>query len=343
MNLLNRLPPLNALRAFEVVARHLSFARAAEELHVTKAAVAQQVRALEQDVGARLVERNGRGLQLTESGAAGAGTLGEGFALFAKAARAMREGKGRRFLVINSTPSFAATWLVGRIGKFKARHPETDVLIDANPIDEALESGAADALIRWGAGEFTGLAATLLFKEDVFPVCAPELVAGADPLRSPEDLRRHTLLHLDWNPAHASWPDLVRLAQGRRRAPCRGYPRRLLQQHGDDPPRRRPGAGRGADLVRDRRRRTRRRAPRRAVQDQRLDAVRLLLRLPSGRRQFSAHQGPARVPDRGGGAVGGGAGVRVGRRLTFRTSLELRSASQRRLLSHGCPSMTVRA
>ena len=118
----------------------------------------------------------------------------------------MREGNGRRFLVINSTPSFAATWLVGRIGKFKARHPETDVLIDANPIDEALESGAADALIRWGAGEFTGLAATLLFKEDVFPVCAPELVAGADPLRSPEDLSRHTLLHLDWNPAHASWP-----------------------------------------------------------------------------------------------------------------------------------------
>jgi len=206
MSLLHRLPPLNALRAFEVAARRLSFARAAEELHVTKAAVAQQVRALEQDVGARLVERNGRGLQLTESGAAGAATLSEGFALLARAARALREGRGRRFLVINSTPSFAATWLVGRIGKFKARHPETDVLIDADPIDEALESGAADALIRWGAGEFPNLAATLLFKEDVFPVCAPGLVAGDDPLRSPEDLARHTLLHLDWNPAHASWP-----------------------------------------------------------------------------------------------------------------------------------------
>jgi LysR family glycine cleavage system transcriptional activator len=200
------MPPLNALRAFEAVARHSSFARAAQELHVTKAAVAQQVRALEEDIGVRLVERNGRGLQLTESGAAGAGALAEGFALLAKAARAMREGEGRRFLVINSTPSFAATWLVGRIGKFKARHPETDVLIDANPTEDALDSGAADALIRWGAGEFLGLAATLLFKEDVFPVCAPRLVAGDDPLRSPEDLARHTLLHLDWNPAHASWP-----------------------------------------------------------------------------------------------------------------------------------------
>jgi LysR family transcriptional regulator, glycine cleavage system transcriptional activator len=206
MSPLHRLPPLNALRAFEAVARHSSFARAAEELHVTKAAVAQQVRALEQEIGARLVERNGRGLRLTESGAAGAAALADGFALLAKAARAMREGEGRRFLIINSSPSFAATWLVGRIGKFKARHPETDVLIDADPIDDALESGAADALIRWGAGEFPGLAATLLFKETVFPVCAPRLIAGDDPLRTPEDLARHTLLHLDWNPAHASWP-----------------------------------------------------------------------------------------------------------------------------------------
>jgi len=143
---------------------------------------------------------------LTESGSAGAATLADGFALLAKAARAMREGDGRRFLIINSAPSFAATWLVGRIGKFKARYPETDVLIDANPIDEALESGDADALIRWGAGEFPGIAVTLLFKENVFPVCAPGLIAGDDPLRSPEDLARHTLLHLDWNPAHASWP-----------------------------------------------------------------------------------------------------------------------------------------
>ena len=146
MNPLHRLPSLSALRAFEAVARHSSFSRAAQELHVTKAAVAEQVRSLEQEIGARLVERNGRGLQLTKAGAAGAAPLAEGFALLAKAARAMREGEGRRFLIINSAPSFAATWLVGRIGKFKARHPGTDVLIDANPIDEALDSGAADAL-----------------------------------------------------------------------------------------------------------------------------------------------------------------------------------------------------
>jgi LysR family transcriptional regulator, glycine cleavage system transcriptional activator len=201
-----RLPPLNALRAFEAVARRLSFARAAEELHVTKAAVAQQVRSLEQEIGAGLVERSGRGLALTEAGAAGAAGLAEGFATLARAARAMRETKGRRFLVINSSASFAATWLVGRIGKFKALHPEIDVLLDANPIEDTLDSSSTDALIRWGAGDFPGMTTTLLFKEDVFPVCSPALVGGDHPLRSVRDLARHTLLHLELSSAYASWP-----------------------------------------------------------------------------------------------------------------------------------------
>src|SRR5580704_12347670 len=154
----DRLPPLNALRAFETVARRLSFARAAEELHVTKAAVAQQVRQLEQEIGAPLVERSGRGLALTESGAAGAAGLAEAFSALARASRAMREAKGRRFLVINASASFAATWLVGRIGKFKGRHPDIDVLLDADPREDNLERGAADASIRWGDGVFPGLA-----------------------------------------------------------------------------------------------------------------------------------------------------------------------------------------
>src|SRR5471030_3008772 len=140
-----RLPSLNALRAFEAVARKLSFARAAEELFVTKVAVAQQVRLLEDEIGAPLVERSGRGLHLTEAGAAGAAALADGFAMLARAARAMRAAKGRGFLVINSTPSFAAAWLVGRIGKFKARHPDIDVLLDANPIDDNLDHGGVDA------------------------------------------------------------------------------------------------------------------------------------------------------------------------------------------------------
>ena len=202
----HRLPSLNALRAFEAVARKLSFARAADELFVTKAAVAQQVRLLEDEIGAPLVERAGRGLRLTEAGAAGAAALADGFAMLARGARAMRETKGRGFLVINSSASFAATWLVGRIGKFKARHPEIDVLVDANPMDDTLDRAGVDALLRWGAGEFPGLSTTRLFKEEVFPVCAPELLRGEHPLREPRDLNHHTLLHLEWNPKFSSWP-----------------------------------------------------------------------------------------------------------------------------------------
>jgi LysR family glycine cleavage system transcriptional activator len=202
----HRLPSLNALRAFESVARRLSFSRAAEELFVTKAAVAQQIRLLEEEVGAPLVERSGRGLKLTEAGAAGAASLSDGFAMLARGARAMREAKGRRFLVINASASFAATWLVGRIGKFKGRHPDIDVLLDADPREDNLERGAADASIRWGDGVFPGLATTKLFREDVFPVCTPSVVESEPKLRTPADLNRRTLLHLEWNPSAPTWP-----------------------------------------------------------------------------------------------------------------------------------------
>jgi LysR family glycine cleavage system transcriptional activator len=200
-----RLPSLNALRAFEAVGRHLSFARAGEELFVTKAAVAQQVRQLEDEIGAPLVERVGRGLRLTEAGVAGMRELGDGFAILARGARAMREANGRRFLVINSSASFAATWLVGRVGKFKAQHPDIDVLLDANPMEDA-ERSNVDALIRWGTGEFAGFSRTLLFKEEVFPVCAPALAHGEHPIRTPQDLKHHTLLHLDAKPSDSTWP-----------------------------------------------------------------------------------------------------------------------------------------
>jgi LysR family glycine cleavage system transcriptional activator len=126
--------------------------------------------------------------------------------MLARAARAMREAKGRGFLVINASASFAATWLVGRIGRFKALHPEIDVLVDADPRDDTLERGRADAMIRWGDGQFADLSTTRLFKEEVFPVCAPEIVAGDPPLLTPRDLVRCTLLHLEWNPSFPTWP-----------------------------------------------------------------------------------------------------------------------------------------
>ena len=291
----DRLPPLSALRAFEAVARKLSFARAAEELHVTKAAVAQQVRALEQEIGAALVARSGRGLALTEAGAAGAPGLAEGFAALARAARAMREAKGRRFLVINSSPSFAATWLVARVGKFKARHPDIDVLLDANPSDNSLDPGATDALIRWGAGDFPGLQTTLLFKENVFPVCSPKLAAGENPLRNSRRLEPAYALASRIEPLLRVLADLVRLAEGGRGEGRRIAAWRLVQQHGDGDARRRAGARGGPDFLRHRCRRTRRGPARGSVFDQRENAFRLLFLVPPGGGGNPANQGVARV------------------------------------------------
>ena len=314
MSPIDRLPPLTALRAFEAVSRKLSFARAAEELHVTKAAVAQQVRALEQEIGAPLVERSGRGLALTEAGAAGALGLAEGFAILARAARAMREAKGRRFLVINSSPSFAATWLVGRIGRFKTRHPEIDVLLDANPTEDTLDfehDRRADPL---GSGRFPGA-------RDDAPVQGGRfsgLLAGPRRRRPSAALAGRSRPPYPaasrMEPGLSVLAGLVGLAQGRRRKGRRGAARRLVQQHGDGDSGRRARAGGGAELLRHRRRRTCRRPPRRALLDQRPNAFRLLFPLPAGGGADAEDQGLARVPGRGGGAVGGGAGMKRGRR-----------------------------
>jgi LysR family transcriptional regulator, glycine cleavage system transcriptional activator len=118
----------------------------------------------------------------------------------------MREASGNRRLVVNSSASFAATWLVARIGRFKQQHPEIDVLLDAGA-EADLWRANLDAAIRWGRGDFSPLSATLLFEEQVFPVCSPALMREKAPISVPQDLRHHTLLHLESNPDFSTWPD----------------------------------------------------------------------------------------------------------------------------------------
>lgn len=203
----HRMPSLNALRAFEAVAQHLSFARAAEDLHVTKAAVAQQVRLLEAEIGAPLVRRSGRGLSLTDAGQAGLRDIKEGFAKLSAGARRMRETRGRELLVISAGASFAATWLVRRIGRFKHEHPEIDVLLDAARSATEMDREGIDAYIVWGTGDFPGYVSVRLFEEHAFPVCSPRLQAAPAPLAALADLRHHTLLHLEWDWHYGAWPD----------------------------------------------------------------------------------------------------------------------------------------
>jgi len=203
----DRLPSLNALRTFECVARHLSVTKAAGELHVTPAAVSLQIKALEADLGAKLVRRDGRSLVLTDAGRAGLADLGAGFDRLARAARAMRPDRDRRMLTVSVDPSFAATWLVKRLERFKRARPAVDVRIHASMDFADFARDGVDVAIRYGMGYYPGLDVVRLFDDEVFPVCTPALMNGARPLREPGDLRRHTLLHVDWMPHTGEWPD----------------------------------------------------------------------------------------------------------------------------------------
>jgi LysR family glycine cleavage system transcriptional activator len=202
-----RLPSLNALRAFEAVARHLSLTRAAAELHVTPAAVSHQIKALEQDLGVSLLRRVKREFLLTDAAKAGLPDLREGFDRIAQSARKMREDDAAGLLTVSLTPSFAANWLVPRIDRFKETEPDIDLRLDTSTGLADFVRGNVDVAIRYGTGDYPGLRVVPLFEEQIFPVCSPELLEGPHPLREPADLKLHTLLHLDWTPQKGEWPD----------------------------------------------------------------------------------------------------------------------------------------
>lgn len=198
---MSRLPPLNALRAFEAAGRHLNFRLAAEEIGVTQGAVAQQVRGLEARLEVRLFDRRPRGLALTDAGRAYLAPLRRAFAMIEAATAELRPR--RPVLTISVPPSFAPKWLVPRLGRFTDRNPDIDVRVDASERLANFQSDGIDIAVRQGRPPFgPGLRADLLFAATHFAVCSPALVAGTAPLHDPADLARHVLLH----DAHGLWP-----------------------------------------------------------------------------------------------------------------------------------------
>jgi LysR family transcriptional regulator, glycine cleavage system transcriptional activator len=189
------LPPFGALRAFEAAARHMSFSKAAEELFVTPAAISHQIHALEQDLGVRLFHRLSRSVALTESARVLLPGLSEGFAGIEAAVRRLRAHNDTGTLTVTASPSFAAKWLVLRLHRFQARGVEIDVRISATDEVVDLSKGDFDIAIRYGAGHYPGLEVELLFTNEVFPACSPRLLAEGAPLRTPDDLRHHALIH----------------------------------------------------------------------------------------------------------------------------------------------------
>ncbi len=199
------LPPLNALRAFESAGRHLSFTKAAAELNVTPAAIGHQVKALEELLGVPLFRRLTRALRLTDAGQAALPTLGQGFDKLAQGVEQMRAHSESGVLTISVSPSFGAMWLVPRLEHFRIRHPDIEIRIDGTDRRVDLARDDADVALRYGPGGYKGVRVDWLFGQVNTPVCSPALLRGAHALRRPDDLRHHTLLHVDWKDAEASW------------------------------------------------------------------------------------------------------------------------------------------
>ncbi|MEM7442496.1 MAG: transcriptional regulator GcvA [Pseudomonadota bacterium] len=198
-----RLPSLNALRAFSVAGHHLSFTKTADELNVTQAAVSHQIKTLEDQLGIKLFRREPRGLVLTEAGQAYLTPVRDAFDRLVAATDRLHTRDASGILTVSVLPSFAARWLVPRLRRFQAAHPEIDLRVAAEDRLTEFDRDGVDVAIRYGGGNYRGLRTLALFGESFFPVCSPSLLEGANPLREPSDLRHHTLLHDD---VRTDWP-----------------------------------------------------------------------------------------------------------------------------------------
>jgi LysR family glycine cleavage system transcriptional activator len=203
----DRLPALNALRAFESAARLLSFTRAAEELNVTPGAISQQIRQLEEFAGAPLFRRTGRSVLLTDAGQAALPLLTSAFEMMSEAVHHMRAPARRDRLMISSAPSFAAKWLAPRLERFQNQNPEAEVWVSADVAITDFNSSDIDLALRYGKGIYEGLRSEKIMSESILPVCSPELLKGPNPLLAPSDLAGHVLLHDESPENDASRPD----------------------------------------------------------------------------------------------------------------------------------------
>lgn len=215
--------PFNALYAFVVAARQGSFSKAAEELHVTPAAVSQQIRMLEDVLDVQLFHRLHRGLTLTDAGLAGLATMQEGFESLHEAVHQLKGGADKQEINIWTSPSFASKWLMPRMHRFREAHPEIDLrisgsasLIDSDAIApslsaDTLKSHNIDVAIRFGSGNYPGCVVDRIMEVDAITLCSASLLESKDtpPLKKPADLVHHTLLHdespYEGRPQWKSW------------------------------------------------------------------------------------------------------------------------------------------
>ena len=205
------LPPLNSLRAFEATARHLSFSKAAQELHVTPAALSHQVRGLEEQLGLKLFHRRARSIELTEAARTIYPGIRTGFEAIREAVERLDRGKQDRVLVVSSTPGLTAKWLVPRLYKFLALHPDIETRITASVAYANFATDDIDVGIRLSSGVHPDLYVEKLSDEWLLPLCSPRLLEGPHPLRAAQDLKHFTLIQVDLPGVVPTWTDWMEM------------------------------------------------------------------------------------------------------------------------------------
>lgn len=221
----DRIPPLNALRAFEAAARRLSFTKAADELNVTPGAISQQIRLLEEYAGTPLFKRTGRSVLLTDAAQASLPFVMEAFERISEAGRIMQSPARKGRVMVSSAPSFAAKWLAPKLDRFHSAHEGIEAWISADMGLTDFSVADADFAIRYGRGAYDGLKSEKLLDETVLPVCSPKLLDGADAIRRPADLVHHTLLHDESpenDPSCPDWANWLRSRDVKHPEPRRG-------------------------------------------------------------------------------------------------------------------------
>ena len=208
-----KLPPLNELAAFEAIARHRSFTKAAKELFLTPSAMSQRLRQLEQHLGAQLFVRTRRSVQLTTDGARYLDAVREALSQLALASESVSEA-GTRLLRLSVVPALASNWLIYRLREFYRRYPGIDLDIQAAVAMARMETGEVDVAIRWGKGDWPGLERFKLFSDELLAVCSKAYLTELGVLRSPDELRIAVLLRnaiQPWKPwfdkAGLPWPE----------------------------------------------------------------------------------------------------------------------------------------
>jgi LysR family glycine cleavage system transcriptional activator len=186
--------PLNALRVFEAVAAHLSFAEAAEALHVTPAAVSMQIRTLEDYLGVPLFRRSARAIALSAEGALLLPGVRRGLAELQQAMRQLRQHRSEGLLNISTIASFLQKWLLPRLPQFYSRHPHIELSIHTSPEPVDFAQSNFHAALRMTSAPSAGLYNEKLLDEWFLPVCSPDMLARHGPIRTPADLKRYPLL-----------------------------------------------------------------------------------------------------------------------------------------------------